>query len=67
MSASAGVMLRKKQGDAVRAGDVLMELRADSADLIPSAAEVATTAVTIADTAPAASALRAPMLAGGNV
>ncbi|GIJ53574.1 thymidine phosphorylase [Virgisporangium aurantiacum] len=57
VSASAGVMLRKKQGDAVRAGDVLMELRADEAGRIPSALEVAASAVTISDTAPDASPL----------
>jgi thymidine phosphorylase len=57
VSASAGVMLRKKQGDAVRAGDVLMELRADDAARIPAALSAATTAVTIADTAPDASPL----------
>jgi thymidine phosphorylase len=50
-------MLRKKQGDAVRAGDVLMELRAESSDRIPSAVEVAKTAVTIGDAAPDASPL----------
>jgi thymidine phosphorylase len=57
VSASAGVLLRKKQGDAVRAGDVLMELRADDAARIPSAAEVALSGVTIAAAAPAASPL----------
>jgi thymidine phosphorylase len=57
VSASAGVMLRKKQGDAVRAGDVLMELRAEEAGRIPSALEVATAAVTIADTTPTVSPL----------
>jgi hypothetical protein len=41
----------------VSAGDVLMELRADSADRIPPARDVALGAVTIADTAPAASPL----------
>jgi thymidine phosphorylase len=53
VSASAGVLLHKKPGDAVRAGDVLMELRADSPERIPPAREVAAGAVVIADSAPA--------------
>jgi thymidine phosphorylase len=57
VSASAGVMLRKKRGDAVRAGDVLMELRADDAGRIPTAVDVARAAVTIGDAAPEASPL----------
>jgi thymidine phosphorylase len=54
VSASAGVLLRKKPGDAVSAGDVLMELRADDASRIPDARDVATAAVTISDAAPGA-------------
>ena len=52
VSASAGVLLRKKPGDAVSAGDVLMELRTEDAARIDSARELATAAVTIADGAP---------------
>jgi thymidine phosphorylase len=57
VSASAGVLLRKKPGDAVRRGDVLMELRADTPDRIPPARDVAVAAVTIADAAPTLSPL----------
>jgi thymidine phosphorylase len=46
------VLLRKKPGDAVNSGDVLMELRADDASRIPDARDVATAAVTISDAAP---------------
>jgi thymidine phosphorylase len=52
VSASAGVLLRKKPGDTVSAGDVLMELRADDASRIPSARDLAVAAVTISDAAP---------------
>jgi thymidine phosphorylase len=52
VSASAGVMLRKKPGDAVSAGDVLMELRADDASRIPDGLSAAAAAVTISDAAP---------------
>ena len=54
VSASAGVLLRKKPGDAVSAGDVLMELRADDASRIPDARDLAAAAVTISDEAPGA-------------
>jgi thymidine phosphorylase len=57
VSASAGVLLRKKPGDAVRTGDVLMELRADTADRIPAAVPVAASAVVVSDTAPTAAPL----------
>ena len=52
VSASAGVLLRKKPGDAVSAGEVLMELRADDASRIPDARDLAAAAVTISDEAP---------------
>jgi thymidine phosphorylase len=52
VSASAGVLLRKKPGDAVSAGDVLMELRADDASRIPDGRLAAATAFTISDAAP---------------
>jgi thymidine phosphorylase len=46
------VLLRKKPGDAVSAGEVLMELRADDASRIPDARDLAAAAVTISDEAP---------------
>ncbi|WP_329104515.1 thymidine phosphorylase [Micromonospora sp. NBC_01699] len=52
VSAGAGVLLHKRPGDRVRAGDVLYELRADSASRIPAALATAGTAVTVADAAP---------------
>jgi thymidine phosphorylase len=52
VSATAGVMLFKRPGDAVRAGDVLLELRADDADRFAAARQLAVAAVTIADAAP---------------
>jgi thymidine phosphorylase len=47
VSAAAGVVLHRRPGNAVRAGDVLMELRADGSARIPAALEAAATAVTI--------------------
>jgi thymidine phosphorylase len=52
VSASAGVLLHRKPGDRVKAGDVLFELRADEAARIPAALEAAASAVRIARTAP---------------
>ena len=52
VSAAAGVVLHRKPGDAVRAGDVLYELRTDDAARLPSAIEMAGGAVRIADAAP---------------
>jgi thymidine phosphorylase len=57
VSAPAGVMLRKRPGDAVRAGDVLYELRADDPSRIPAAAEAAAAAITITAEPPARSPL----------
>ena len=37
VSASAGVVLQRRPGDRVRAGDVLYELRAEHAERIPAA------------------------------
>jgi thymidine phosphorylase len=48
VSAAAGVVLHRRPGNAVRAGDVLMELRAESSARIPAALEVVAAAVTIA-------------------
>ncbi|MFD0822885.1 thymidine phosphorylase, partial [Micromonospora zhanjiangensis] len=50
VSAAAGVVLHKKPGDPVRAGEVLYELRADDPARIPAAREEAAAAVTISDT-----------------
>ncbi len=53
VSASAGVLLHRKPGDAVKAGDVLFELRADDAQRIPGALEALEGATTISPTQPA--------------
>jgi thymidine phosphorylase len=52
VSAGAGVLLHKRPGDRVRTGDVLYELRADTASRIPAALATAGPAVTVADAAP---------------
>jgi thymidine phosphorylase len=52
VSFAAGVMLHRKPGDRVKAGDVLFELRADEAHRIPAALEAASTAVRIGRSAP---------------
>ena len=52
VSKSAGIVLHRKPGDAVRAGDVLFELRTDDAAKLPAALAVAGDAVTIADAVP---------------
>ncbi|GIM85022.1 thymidine phosphorylase [Salinispora arenicola] len=52
VSAPAGVLLRKRPGDPVRAGDPLFELRAEDAARIPAAREEAVRAVRIAASAP---------------
>ncbi|MFC7548318.1 thymidine phosphorylase [Plantactinospora sp. GCM10030261] len=57
VSAAAGVVLHRRPGDPVRAGDVLYELRADDAARIPAAAADAAGAVTVAATPPAATPL----------
>ncbi|MCG5465201.1 thymidine phosphorylase [Micromonospora sp. MED01] len=57
VSVPAGVVLHKRPGDEVRAGDALYELRADDATRIPAARTEAATAVRIAPTAPAATSL----------
>jgi thymidine phosphorylase len=53
VSASAGVLLHKRPGDRVQAGDVLLELRTEEVERLPAAREVAVAAVTVADAAPA--------------
>jgi thymidine phosphorylase len=53
VSAAAGVVLHRKPGDRVRAGDSLYELRTDEPDRLPAALSLAREAVVVADTAPA--------------
>ncbi|KOX05685.1 thymidine phosphorylase [Micromonospora profundi] len=57
VSVPAGVVLHRRPGDAVRAGDPLYELRADDATRIPAALAEAARAVRIAPAAPAATPL----------
>jgi thymidine phosphorylase len=52
VSAAAAVVLHRRPGDSVRAGDVLYELRADDAARIPTAVQTARHAVQITDTPP---------------
>ena len=52
VSASAGVLLHRRPGERVRAGDVLFELRTDEADRLPAALAAADGAVVVADAAP---------------
>jgi thymidine phosphorylase len=52
VSASAGVLLHRRTGDVVRAGDVLCELRTDEAERIPAALAAAGGAFTIAAAVP---------------
>jgi thymidine phosphorylase len=52
VSFGAGVLLKVKPGDRVKAGDVLAELRADDASRIPSALETAAAAVVIGEKGP---------------
>jgi thymidine phosphorylase len=47
--ASAGVILRRRPGERVRAGDVLVELRAQDLGRMPAAIEAARAAITVAD------------------
>ena len=57
VSVGAGVLLHKRPGDPVRAGEVLYELRSDSASRIPAALAAAGSAVTVGDAAPVLSPL----------
>jgi thymidine phosphorylase len=52
VSASAGVLLHRRPGDAVRAGDVLMELRTEQAERLPAALDDVRSAVTIGPARP---------------
>ena len=51
VSASAGVLLRRVQGDRVATGEVIAELHTDDPSLLPAAHEALSSALTIADTA----------------
>ncbi|MCU7726745.1 thymidine phosphorylase [Actinoplanes sp. KI2] len=52
VSFGAGVLLKVKPGDRVRAGDVLFELRTDEQSRIPAARNLAAEAVIVGDVAP---------------
>nr|WP_205752011.1 thymidine phosphorylase [Cryptosporangium phraense] len=52
VSASAGIRLHKREGDAVRAGDPILELRTEDAERIPSALDALSAGVSVG-TAPA--------------
>jgi thymidine phosphorylase len=52
VSAAAGVVLHRRPGDRVQAGDVLYELRADDPARIPAARQAAESSVRIADDRP---------------
>jgi len=52
VSAAAGVVLHKRPGDVIRAGDVLCELRAEDPARIPAARGAAAEAITITAEAP---------------
>jgi thymidine phosphorylase len=52
VSAAAGIVLRVRPGDTVRAGDPLFELRTDDGSKIPAALAAADGAVVVADAAP---------------
>jgi thymidine phosphorylase len=53
VSFGAGVVLKVRPGDSVRAGDALLELRTDDDSRIPAARDLAAGAVRIAQAAPA--------------
>jgi thymidine phosphorylase len=52
VSSGAGVLLQVRPGDRVRAGDVLLELRADDPSRIPAARDVAASAVVVGEAPP---------------
>ncbi|MEU8217481.1 thymidine phosphorylase [Micromonospora taraxaci] len=57
VSVPSGVVLHKRPGDPVRAGDALYELRAEDATRIPAALAEAATAVRVSSAAPASTPL----------
>jgi thymidine phosphorylase len=52
VSASAGILLHRRPGDPVRAGDPLLELRTDQPDRIPAARTAAEQALAVGDQPP---------------
>ncbi|MQA27346.1 MAG: thymidine phosphorylase, partial [Micromonosporaceae bacterium] len=52
VSASAGIVLRAREGERVRVGDALLELRTDEESRIPAAREALGGAIEIVDAAP---------------
>ncbi|MBY0497830.1 MAG: thymidine phosphorylase [Cyanobacteria bacterium] len=50
---SAGILLRKKPGERVNAGDAIMELRYNDASRLAAALPIAAQAIVVGDTAPA--------------
>ncbi|HEV2088634.1 MAG TPA: thymidine phosphorylase [Cryptosporangiaceae bacterium] len=64
VSASAGVVMLRKPGDAVRAGEPLLELHTEDASRIPAARDALVGAVEVADTAPAPTPLVLDRIAG---
>jgi thymidine phosphorylase len=62
VSPGAGVLLRRRPGDRVSAGDVLAELRADDPARIPAALAELRAAIEIADTAGPADAGPGPLI-----
>jgi thymidine phosphorylase len=54
VSASAGVLMLRRPGDAVRSGEPLLELHTEDSARIPGALDALAGAVEIADSAPAA-------------
>ncbi len=65
VSASAGVVMLRKPGDAVRAGEPLLELHAEDASRIPAALDALAGGIEIADAAPEPTPLVLDRIAGG--
>jgi thymidine phosphorylase len=57
VDSTAGVLLHRRPGDAVRAGDVLYELRTSDASRLPAALDLARAALRIGPAAPLAEPL----------
>jgi thymidine phosphorylase len=67
VSAAAGVLLHRKPGDRVRAGDPLYELRTDEGDRLPAAIAAAGDAVRIGDPPPPAPLVIERIEVGGSM
>ncbi len=65
VSAVAGVLLRRVQGDPVAAGEVIAELHTDDSSLLPAAHEALSSALTLGDAAPEPRHLIAARIAHG--